>query len=113
MLVKIKDKTLIFKSENVQYDTFSSPTISFAFDTSKHSYKKYLTDLWDNQSSPIKSLTTSYKLNLFTSRYEANGCFIKIMDIGDQEMRLTFSCDYFREFSLKERRDDILNRILD
>jgi hypothetical protein len=111
MLVKIKDKTFIFKNENIQYYAFSSPTISFTFDISKYNYKKDLTDLWDNQS--IKSFASPCKLDFFTSRYAATGCFITIMDMADDEIKLTFSCDYFRELSLEERRDAILNRILD
>ncbi len=115
MLVKIKDKVFVFKNEQIQYDTFTSPTISFTFDIVTHNYKQFFLDLWDNQCS-VSSKNTfplSYKIDFFTSRYEAIGCFIKMIDISDTEIRLSFSCDRYKEVSLQDRRDTLLNKLLD
>lgn len=115
MLVKIKDKVFVFKGEQIQYDAFASPTISFTFDIISHNnYKQFFVDLWDNQSSiSSKNTFSSYKIDFFTSRYEAIGCFIKMIDISDTEIRLSFSCDRYKEVSLQDRRDILLNKLLD
>jgi hypothetical protein len=115
MLVKIKNNILNLKGEDIQYDMFKSPTISLTFDVNKYpNYKKIFTDMWDSQSmNPSQISSSSYKIDFFTSRYEAIGCYIKMIDISDTEIKSTFSCDRFRELSLQERRDNTLNRILD
>jgi hypothetical protein len=119
MLVKIKDRVFVFKNEQIQYDNMGTQittSISFTFDIiSNNNYKKFFVDLWDNQSliSSKNTFTSSYKIDLFTSRYKAIGCFIKMIDMSDTEIKLSFSCDLYQEISLQERRDIVLNKLLD
>lgn len=114
LLVKIGDNILNLKNEEIQYDIFKTPTISLSFDIIKYpSYKKIIIDIWDNQNTISSLINSSYKINLSTPKYEAIGCFIKMIDISDTEIKSIFSCDYFKESLLQERRDIILNKILD
>jgi hypothetical protein len=115
MLVKIKDKVFTYKTESVQYafdDFKQSVTIFYAFDIVKYpECKKFFIDMWDNQFQSV--MPTSYKVDFITSNYQAFGCFMKLMDVSDSEVGVSFLCDYVKEFTLQERREGILNKLLD
>lgn len=125
MLVRIKDKTLICKSENVQYgipyntsggfksNSPSNTSIELTFDIIAHpEYKTFLNGILSHQKNPTPT-NPFYKIDISTQKYQGFGCFIKMMDTSDDQIFISFTCEYFTEVTTQEIRDRILNLLLD
>lgn len=126
MLVRIKDKTLVFKSENIQYGIqyansrsiggslgSTNASIEFTFDIVAHpEYKTFLNDILSHQKNPTFT-NPFYKIDISTQKYQGFGCLIKMMDTSDDQISISFTCDSFTEVTTQEIRDRILNQLLD
>jgi hypothetical protein len=120
--VKIKDKEFLTREISVQYSTdfgFSRGrqscdiTIVLDINLQKDSYK-FITDLYDNQFgiNGRSGYANNYKFNISCVNFIAQGYF-KSIDIDTNGLvSLRITSDYITVFPLEERRDRIIDELL-
>lgn len=132
--IKIKDKEFIAKEISVQYTTdYNQPyykhtriaivqpgrqscdiTIVLDLILQQESYK-FITDLYDNQFGigGRSGYANDYKFNIVCANFMAQGSLIKSIDLDTNGLvTLGISSDYVTLVPLDERRDQIIDEIL-
>ena len=114
---KIKDDIFYPESISCQLTIGSHGTIDISLNIDVYpEYKKYFTDLFDNQF--IKSKQSVYKkyliFEVITPDWKGHGCLIKSMDINPNNgiLKLDLNCDYMIQANIQERRDVMIDEIL-
>ncbi len=113
----IKIDNINFQVENfsTQLSTGSHATIVVTINIATYpSYYKFFVDYFDKCSNTTLS-KKDYSFNIQHLNYMAYGCIIKSLDIDNMNyiMQLHIVCDYFEQMPISERREQIINDILD
>lgn len=114
---KIKDDIFYAESINCQLSLGTHGDIDISIDLNIYpSYRKYFYDQFDKVYNS-GSLSTGYKkdyiFDIITPYWRGLGCGIKSMDINTNGiLNLGIYCDYIDQENIQERRENIINDIL-
>jgi hypothetical protein len=102
--VKIDNDPFDVIDVTVQLSIGSHTTTYISLDINKNpNYLKYFTNLYENHSSFIMS----------SVKFVAPGSLIKSIDVDfDSNMNLTIKSDIFNPVSIQERREEIIDELL-
>lgn len=110
--LKINDKnftaTLInvqytIDTNNVTYQVYGRRTCDITIELIvNNSEYNYITNLYDN----------FIKFELSSGDLKANGCFIRTITVDTNKLKLEIVSDYIKPKDLSERRDEIIDEIL-
>ena len=115
---KIKDDTFYSESISCQLSIGSHSDIDISLDLNKYTnYRKYFYDLFDKMYNANTGSTFTFKkdyiFDIITPHWRGIGCSIKSMDINTNGLlNLDIRCDYIDMENIQERRENILNDIL-
>jgi len=110
--IKIDDSVFNIMRGDVQLTMGSHASISIKLDIKNNpSYYSFFIKKYEEQSNSIYA--KDYKFDLYHRKFVARGTFIKTMDVsfGD-EMNLELVCDILNETNDQERRDEIIDDLL-
>jgi hypothetical protein len=110
--VKINDNVINVEDGSVQLSMGSHASIYLSIDISKNpSYHNFFIKLYESQNS---GNTKSSKFDLISSKFQAIGSLIKSIDTDfNNRMNISIKCDYFNPLNIEDRRNEIINDILD
>jgi hypothetical protein len=102
--IKIDNDSFDVIDVTVQLSIGSHTTTYISLDINKNpNYLKYFTNLYENHSSFIMS----------SVKFVAPGSLIKSIDVDfDSNMNLTIKSDIFNPVSIQERREEIIDELL-
>lgn len=101
--IKIDDNIYKFNEGSCQLSLGSHATLYYSFDILKNeSYKKEILYLFDNK----------IKFNILSSQYVAKSSIIKSIDLDKNFLNITVKCDILEPLNTEERREDILEQLL-
>jgi len=114
---KIKDDVFYAELISCQLTLGSHGSIDISLDLNKYpNYRKHFYDLFDKMYSSSTGRTgykKDYVFDIITPQWRALSCMIKSMDINTNGMlNLDLSCDYIDQENIQERRENIINDIL-
>lgn len=111
--IRIEDKTFNIVRGDVQFTMGSHANIHIKLDLrSNPSYYSFFIKKYETQSNN-NGLVSSYKFDLYHRKFVARGTLIKSMDVSfDEEMNLDFICDILDDANIQERRDEIIDDLL-
>lgn len=98
---------------STQLTTGSHAHISMTINISTYpNYYKYFIDIYDKSSTCLNKNESSF--NVQHLNYKAHGCHIKSIDVDNMNylMHLNIVCDFFEQIPLSERRDEIIDKVL-
>jgi hypothetical protein len=106
----------IYFSSGHSINKYCDAIISIKLDLKQNpSYYSYFIKKYEQQSNNYNNSLNSreIKFDLFHDKFVARGVIIKSMDISfNDEMNLDLLCDFIEETSIEERREQIINNIL-
>ena len=104
--VKISDNEFLVKEGTVQPSLGSHATIILNIDIKK--YPEY-------EEIFFKMFERSEIFSIFAKHFQGNGTRIKAIDIdrNSEQMILSLRCDILESKSIDERRDELINVLLD
>jgi hypothetical protein len=103
--IKINNEILSYREGSCQLSLGSHATLYYSFDINKHpDYKSTLLHLFDSRM----------KFDIISTEYLAKGTLVKTLDIDPQNnfLNLTMRCDILKPLKTDERREDILEQLL-
>jgi hypothetical protein len=108
--IKIDGQTFEIEKGDAHFSTGSHATISIRLDLKKNpTYYQFFIKKYEEQSSNSKSS----KFDVHHRHFIARGTLIKTMDVSfDDEMNLSLICDILDPTNPQERRDEIIDDIL-
>lgn len=114
---KIKDDTFYAESISCQLSIGSHGDINISVDLNTYpSYRKYFYDQFDkvyNSRNGQLAYKKDYIFDVITPHWRGIGCGIKSMDINTNGiLNLDLYCDYIHQENIQERRENIINDIL-
>lgn len=115
---KIKDDIFYTESITCQLSIGSHGGIYISLNIDKYpQYKKYFTDIFDKQFNKKTGHSYFKKdiiFSIVTQHWCGHGCLIKTMDINPNNgiLNLDLNCDYIQNENIQDRRDGIINDIL-
>lgn len=113
---RIKDDVFYTEFISCQLTIGSHVSIDISLDLNKYpNYGKHFYDLFDKtySSTGLTGYKKDYVFDIITPQRRALNCMIKSMDINTNGMlNLNLSCDYIDQESIQERRENIINDIL-
>ncbi len=114
---KIKDDIFYTESITCQLSIGSHGSIDISLDLNTHpGYRKYFYDQFDkmyNSKNGQQGYKKDYIFDIITTSWKGIGCGIKSMDINTNGiLNLDIYCDYIQNENIQERRENIINDIL-
>lgn len=109
--IKINNDIYDIIDGSVQLSIGSHATIHLTFDISKNkSYQDIFIKMYENQQNYTGS---ECKFQISNSRFIGGGSLIKSIDTDfTDRMNLTIRCDYIQTLDVQERRDEMIDNIL-
>lgn len=109
--IKINNNIYDVMDVSVQLSVGSHATIHLTFDISKN---KSYRDIFIKMSEIQQNYTGSeYKFQISNSRFIGQGSLIKSIDTDfTDRMNLTIICDYIQTLDIQDRRDEMIDEIL-
>lgn len=101
--IKIEDETFYVEEVSMQLTIGAHASINISLDISK--YPDY-SDVFFNK------FDKSEKFTLVAKSFETRGTLIKTIDIGKKLLNISLKCDYTNQTPIDERRDILINQIL-
>lgn len=117
-ILKIEDRFFNVEEISTQLSIGSHGTINVTINTFKYpDYYKFFTDIFDNyydDNSRSISKKSEISFNLQFKNIRGYGCLIKSLDIDSMNylMYLSLTCDYLKEVSVQEKRDEVITDLL-
>ena len=110
--IRIEEKTFNIVRGDVQFSMGSHANIHIKLDIKNNpSYYSFFIKKYEQQSNQIGSVSS--KFDLYHRKFVARGTLIKSMDVSfDDEMNLDFTCDILDDANIQERRDEIIDDLL-
>lgn len=100
---KIDDKIFECIDGHCQLSLGSHATLAYSFDLDKHpDYQKYFMNRFHNNE----------RFDIVSTKYFAKSTIIKLLDLDNNRLNLTMRCDVLQTLTPDERREDILNDLL-
>ena len=108
--VKIDNDIFHVEDGSVQFSIGSHATIYLTLDISAHkSYQDYFIKLYESQQHKI-----SDKFTIASAKFTGVGSLIKSIDTDfNTKMNLSIRCDLLNLADVQDRRNDLLNDLLD
>ena len=108
--IKINNDIYDVIDGSVQLSVGSHATIHLTFDISKNkSYQDIFIKMYESQ----QNYTSDSKFTISNSKFIGSGSLIKSIDTDFSErMNLTIRCDYIQTLDVQERRDEIIDDII-
>ena len=103
--IKINSEVFSYVDGSCQLTLGSHATLYYSFDINNNpEYKKTLLHLFDSRM----------KFDIISTSYIAKGSIIKTLDIDPKKniLNLTMRCDVLQPLNTDERREDILEQLL-
>lgn len=112
--IKIDEQTFEIDQGDAQLSFGSHATINIKLDLKKNpGYYKFFIKKYEEQSNSMNALAASSKFDVYHRHFTARGTLIKSMDVSfDEEMSLSLVCDILNETNAQERRDEIIDDLL-
>lgn len=110
--IRIEEKTFNIVRGDVQFSMGSHANIHIKLDIKNNpSYYSFFIKKYEQQSNQIGSVSS--KFDMYHRKFVARGTLIKSMDVSfDDEMNLDFTCDILDDANIQERRDEIIDDLL-
>lgn len=99
--VKIDDEIFYTKNTSVQLTIGSHATIEISVENRK-----------DYSDFFFKKYDSGVKFNLIGKQFDAKGVHIKRIDIDSNQINISLRCDILDNRDISERREEIINDIL-
>ena len=93
-----------FETQTSIINNIGSNLIYIKLDIKSHSMYK---------SIFMKKFEENKKFNIITSKIFFIGCYIKTIDFFEDELSIYIGCDYLEYIDICERRDEIINDLLE
>lgn len=109
--IKINNDIYDVIDGSVQLSVGSHATIHLTFDISKNkSYQDIFIKMYESQQNYTGS---ECKFQISNSRFIGSGSLIKSIDTDfTDRMNLTIRCDYIQTLDVQERRDEMIDEVL-
>lgn len=110
MNIKIGDSYFEVTESSVEYSTGVHATIYIKVNIHNHpQYLTHFTNLFE-----LQKIGGIGKFRILAPKFEALGCFIKSIDTNfNENMNISFRADMLNSVDTSERREEIINQILD
>lgn len=113
--IKIDGQVFEIEQGEAQLSTGSHASIYIKLDIKRNaSYYSFFIKKYEEQSnSSMGSNAKSFKFDVYHKHFIARGTLIKTMDVSfNSEMNLTLICDVLESTDTQERRDEIIDDLL-
>jgi len=101
--IKINDETFFIKDMTIQLSIGSHASLQLSFDIKKYpNYSNIFFNKYENRE----------KFNIVGKDFEAKGTIIKTIDIDTNTMNTSLRCDLLNHKDISERREEIIDEVL-
>lgn len=101
--IKINDETFLIKDMSIQLSIGSHATLELSFDIKTNpTYSNIFFNKYENRE----------KFNIVGRDFEAKGTIIKTIDIDSNTMNTSLRCDLLNHKDISERREEIIDEVL-
>lgn len=116
-IIKINNDYFEVENISTQLTIGSHATIKLTIDTKKNTgYYQYFTDIFDRYNDEIWNQNPNNTIfGIQAKNIKGYGCIIKSIDIDNIHniMNLSINCNYLEEITIQEKRDELINEVLD
>jgi hypothetical protein len=101
--IKINDETFFIKDMTIQLSIGSHATLELSFDIKTYpNYSNIFFNKYENRE----------KFNVVGKDFEAKGTIIKTIDLDTNTMNTSLRCDLLNHKDISERREEIIDEVL-
>jgi len=101
--IKINEETFFIKDMTIQLSIGTHATLELSFDIKKYpNYSNIFFNKYENRE----------KFNIVGKDFEAKGTIIKTIDIDTNTMNTSLRCDLLNHKDISERREEIIDKVL-
>ena len=101
--IKINDETFFIKDMSIQLSIGTHASLELSFDIKTYpNYSNIFFNKYENRE----------KFNIVGKDFEAKGTIIKTIDIDTNTMNTSLRCDLLNHKDISERREEIIDEVL-
>jgi len=101
--IKINDEIFFIKDMSIQLSIGTHATLELSFDIKTYpNYSNIFFNKYENRD----------KFNIVGKDFEAKGTIIKTIDIDTNTMNTSLRCDLLNHKDISERREEIIDKVL-